>query len=70
MECEERNEKHIEALPMSLYEAIIELEKSDIIKDALGSHVTDKFITAKLKEWNEYRKAVHDWEVEEYLRTY
>ncbi|AFS79090.1 glutamate--ammonia ligase GlnA [Gottschalkia acidurici 9a] len=70
MESEERSEKHIESLPMSLYDAIMELEKNETVKEALGSHVTEKFISAKLREWNLYRKSVHEWEIEEYLRAY
>lgn len=70
MDLEERLEKSIDSLPISLYEAIEEFSKSEIIKDALGKHVTEKFITAKLDEWDSYRKAVHHWEIEEYLRAH
>jgi glutamine synthetase len=70
MELEERLEKSIDSLPISLYEAIVELTNSDIVKDALGSHVTEKFISAKLDEWDSYRKAVHTWEIDEYLKAH
>ncbi len=70
MDSDERFEKDIKSLPISLYDAVVELAKNDLIKDTLGTHVTDKFISAKLNEWDAYRKAVHEWEIDEYLRAY
>ncbi len=70
MDTDERFEKNISSLPINLYDAVNELAKNEKIKEALGSHVTDKFIAAKLNEWDRYRKAVHGWEIEEYLRAY
>lgn len=70
MDMKERTEKHIEALPKTLYEAIIELEKNELIKDVLGEHITEKFINAKTREWDRFRKTVHPWEIEEYLRVF
>lgn len=70
MDSNERFEKNIKSLPISLYDAVVELTKNEMVKDTLGTHVTDKFISAKLKEWDEYRKAVHEWELDEYLRAY
>lgn len=67
---EERYENDIDSLPKSLYEAVKELSKNEVVKSALGKHVTEKFISAKRKEWNEYRVKVHQWEVDEYLRAY
>lgn len=67
---EERQENHIEALPKSLFEAVMELSKNEVIKKALGSHVTEKFISSKLEEWEEYVTKVHKWEIEQYLKAY
>lgn len=67
---EEKQENHIEALPKSLYDAIIELSKNEVVKEALGKHVTNKYISGKLKEWEEYTAKVHKWEIEQYLRAY
>src|SRR5690606_21419727 len=69
MDLEEKTQRHIEALPRSLYEALEELSKSELIKGALGKHVTSKFMTAKMKEWQSYASKVHRWELEQYLRT-
>ncbi|MGF7058092.1 glutamine synthetase [Brassicibacter mesophilus] len=70
MDSEERHENDIDSLPKSLYEAVKELSKNEVVKTALGKHVTGKFISAKRKEWDKYRVKVHQWEVDEYLRAY
>lgn len=56
-------------LPENLKEAIIELSKNSIIKGALGT-VYESYIKAKACEWDEYKRQVHDWEVERYTSKY
>ncbi|MBN1968596.1 MAG: type I glutamate--ammonia ligase [Candidatus Delongbacteria bacterium] len=64
-------EKHkIEQLPSNLFEAISELKKDDILKDALGSHIFKHYCNAKLMEWNEYSSKVHQWELDCYINHY
>ena len=36
----------------------------------LGDHVTGQYVTGKLREWEEYRTQVTQWELEKYLVTY
>lgn len=67
---EERLQRGIRSLPSSLSEALDELEADDLIKSALGEHIYDRFMTAKRLEWDEYRKQVHQWELDRYLSTY
>lgn len=68
---EEKREKHgIETLPESLYEAIQELKKDEVIKEALGPHITEKFIQAKESEWKEYKGFVSKWEINKYLDNF
>ncbi len=65
-----RNEKealHIESLPQDLCEATRELEKDAFVRNVLGEHVSEKYIEAKYKEWENYRVQVTEWEIEEYL---
>jgi len=57
-------------LPGSLAEAIAELAADPVIKDALGAHLCDRFITAKRLEWEDYRLEVTPWELAKYLPTY
>ena len=63
----ERIEQNIERLPDNLYDAVLELKKDKVICDMLGEHILEKYVEAKLKEWDDYRKQVSEWEVEEYL---
>jgi glutamine synthetase len=60
----------IKELPGTLGEAIDELEKDAVIRNALGDHVFSHFVDAKRAEWDEYRTQVSDWEVEKYLEQF
>ena len=59
--------KSIRELPGTLGEALDELERDEVIREALGEHVFGHFVAAKRAEWDEYRTQVSDWEVERYL---
>jgi glutamine synthetase len=67
MTAEQRAAAGIGQLPESLNEAINELEKSDLVREALGEQVFDWLIRNKRIEWHEYRTRVTQWETEEYL---
>jgi glutamine synthetase len=66
---QERIEKGIGALPGSLLEALQEVEKDEVVKNALGPQMYEAFMRAKLAEWDDYRIKVTDWEVSRYLET-
>jgi glutamine synthetase len=57
-------------MPGSLKEAINELKNNPLSKETLGEHIWEKYIEAKEKEWESFRTAVTDWELEEYLNVY
>ncbi len=57
-------------LPGSLEEALEELDNDDVIRDALGAHVFERFVSAKKLEWEEYRLEVTPWELTKYLPIY
>jgi len=67
MSEEERHKRGIESLPGSLEEAIIECEKSDLVRETLGDHIFGKFIANKKIEWDNYRTHVSRYELEKYL---
>lgn len=67
---DERLQAGIESLPANLYEAIQCMKEDTFVCDVLGSHITEKYIHAKLKEWNDYRTHVSQWELEEYLAKF
>ena len=62
----ERAEKGITSLPENLGAAIKLTEKSELMRETLGDHCFDRFITLKKKEWDEYRIQVTDFEIKKY----
>ncbi len=63
----ERARHGIVSLPGSLAEAIEETEKSELVRETLGEHIFEKFITNKKMEWDQYRVHVSEFEKEKYL---
>lgn len=70
MDAAERQAQGIATLPQSLEEALRALEEDEVIKEALGPHITARFLEAKRIEWDRYRMQVHPWEVQEYLTKF
>ena len=70
MDLLSRKELGIESLPTTLYEAINELSKDEVVQEALGEHIFSRFVLAKMKEWEQYNSRVYDWEIEEYLEKF
>lgn len=64
----------IEKLPLSLKEAIEMMRRSSFAKEALGEFIYNKFIEAKIAEWNAYESNCHshneisEWELNNYFR--
>jgi glutamine synthetase len=67
MNPSERKAHGIIDLPGNLYAAIIEAEKSELVRKILGDHVFNKFIENKKIEWDSYRTHVSQFEIERYL---
>lgn len=63
-------ELKIETLPHSLWKAIDEMRKDEIIKLTLGNHSFERYLEAKKREWDEFRLQVTEWELEKYLGSY
>lgn len=70
MSHREKRRLRIDDLPHDLNEACDELEKDDVIKEALGPHVTTHFLAAKRQEWQDYLAQVSPWELGAYLAKY
>ncbi len=60
----------INSLPSTLKEAIDELATDEVLTNALGTHALERFIEAKLMEWDLFRIQVHPWERDQYLTRY
>ena len=67
MSREEQEAAGIESLPITLQDAIRELEKDELVKKVLGPHTSEKYIQAKYDEWERYRTQITNWEIDEYL---
>jgi glutamine synthetase len=63
----ERRAHGITDLPGNLYSAILEAEKSDLVREILGDHIFNKFIENKKIEWDNYRTHISQYEIEKYL---
>ncbi|MGD0125715.1 MAG: type III glutamate--ammonia ligase [Terriglobia bacterium] len=63
-------ERGIRVLPMSLREALGELEKDEILTGALGKDFTSYYVQVKNEEWRQYQRTVSNWEVERYLMAF
>lgn len=54
-------------LPKSLYEALVEAERSDFLKEILGETACDNYIRLKTSEWEEHRTHITPREHQKYL---
>jgi len=57
----------VETLPRSLYEALSEMEKSELAREALGDHIFEWFLRNRRAEWSDYAQTVSPFELERYL---
>ncbi|MFA5309804.1 MAG: type I glutamate--ammonia ligase [Dehalococcoidales bacterium] len=64
---EELRRRQIVSLPETLGEALDELQKDTVIREALGDMLFSKFLDAKRREWREYCQHVTPWERDNYL---
>jgi glutamine synthetase len=62
--------RNIPTLPANLGEAIGEMERSTLVREALGDHVFERLLEAQRSEWDEFSRHVTDWERARYLETY
>ena len=57
-------------LPMTLGDAIVELQKDDVVAETLGPMIYQRFLEARQSEWESYRQHVSAWELDRYLSIY
>ncbi len=67
MDEEARDRAGITSLPGNLFEALQEIEKSELARETLGDHIFNKFVANKKIEWDRYRTHVSQYEIEKYL---
>ena len=64
---DEIDERGITRLPETLYSAVNEFKRSELLHSVLGDHIFNKYIDAKEKEWKEYHTTVSEYEINKYL---
>lgn len=57
-------------LPANLSEALDEMERSELVRSALGEHIFEWFLRNKRSEWGDYRTHVSTFELNRYLRAW
>ena len=60
----------VSSLPGNLFEALQFYKGDTLVKETLGDHIFNIYYDFKKKEWDNYRTAVHPWEINEYLTRY
>lgn len=58
---------NIKTLPGSLKEALDNFVKDKVLTEAFGPHFMEKYVEAKIAEYDEYRLYVSPWEKQKYL---
>ncbi len=63
----ERERLNVDSLPETLEEAIITMEKSELVRNALGDDIFERMIANKRHECYEHRTHVCQFEIDKYL---
>jgi glutamine synthetase len=59
----------IRQLPQSLNDALVVMENSTLVQEALGEHIFEWFLRNKRSEWRSYKTQVTPFERDRYLGT-
>lgn len=59
--------RRIPTLPATLIDAVHELERDYVLREAIGQHVFEKLTEAQTEDWNEYSLQVTEWEKKRYF---
>jgi len=63
----ERRARGLQRLPDDLYEALREMESSDLVAETLGEEVFEYLLRNKRAEWDQYKSYVSPYERDRYL---
>lgn len=62
--------RQVEVLPNSLRQALDALAEDDVILNALGPYISDRYLAAKRQEYDAYNRQVTQWELDNYFNQY
>ncbi|GAB6181657.1 type I glutamate--ammonia ligase [Desulfotomaculum defluvii] len=63
-------QSELEKLPMSLPEALAELQRNPVICSYLGRDFIQHYVTLRLAEWQRFQNHISDWEIKEYFELF
>lgn len=70
MTKEELKAAGIERLPQTIYEAVKELERDELLRGVIGNAIFEPFAEEKLQEHEEYMRQITEWEIGKYLQIF
>ncbi|MGB1289263.1 MAG: glutamine synthetase family protein, partial [Aggregatilineales bacterium] len=62
--------RHIATLPESLGEALDAMAADDVVLDALGDYISNRYIETRRQEFDDYNRQVTEWELSRYLNRF
>lgn len=62
--------QYIERYPRNLLKALECMKQDPLIEETLGKRALNTFYNAKIHEWEDYEREVHNWEIKKYLKKY
>jgi glutamine synthetase len=60
----------VDRLPATLGEAVVALERDELVREVMGAELHDTYVAAKRQEWENYNTVVTRWELDEYLHRW
>ena len=66
---QELERRNVGLLPDNLKDALSAFARDEVIRDALGDHLAERFLEAKELEYRDYRTQVTPWELQHYLES-
>ena len=67
MSAAARSDLGIRPLPDSLDNALVEMERSELVRETVGEHIFEWFLRNRRAEWREYQRQVTPFELKRYL---
>jgi glutamine synthetase len=62
--------RQVDMLPSSLAEALEVMSTDDVVLNALGPYISDRYVDAKRQEFDGYNEQITPWEIERYLNRF
>lgn len=67
---EDLERRNVTSLPGTLGEAVEEMQKDDVVREALGDNIYTHLVHAQKQEWGAFRQHVGSWIRDRYLEVY